>query len=458
MAKKSIFIGSASESKELAATIARALADAGFEPLRWWQVFPPGSVTLDRLNQIAEKVDGAVFVFTSVDKTWYREELSSSPRDNVVLEYGLFVAHLGRERTLLLKDQEARLPSDINAITYEKIIEDSSTVAERSVRHFEVHFSDSLPPSLDAIPVVADPNVIEQQMKDPLPSSWHNRDLYFGIEGARGWLATVNESTYAPASQEVKLRRMLFEAVRDIEVRTMVSLGPGNADTDCELAIRLRNREPWLQYIPVDISDGLLQVAVNTLSNQVRVPVGILCDFEDRLNFIQRQLRVYSIPPTLFCLLGNTLGDLDQYEGTFVSTLSTMMRPDDHFLLDISLAGPKWSREKDRRSSPKGFGPAYRRFIATGIARRTYESEESIVERFEQRLQIRDGDSDVPNTHSLALYDMVSDRRVCTILRYDWESFLAWIQNEMKFKVVYKCASFFDEDVLGDGVLLLKRP
>src|SRR5690349_13951119 len=104
MAKMTIFIGSASESRDLASKVARALADSGFSPLRWWEAFPAGSYTLDRLIEIAKSVDGAVFVFTAVDKTWYRNSETIEPRDNVVLEYGLFAAHLGRQRTLMLKD------------------------------------------------------------------------------------------------------------------------------------------------------------------------------------------------------------------------------------------------------------------------------------------------------------------------------------------------------------------
>ena len=72
MAKKASFVGSAAETKDEAANIARALADSGYRPLRWWLEFPLGSITLDRLLEIAkEEADGAVFLFTSADKSWY---------------------------------------------------------------------------------------------------------------------------------------------------------------------------------------------------------------------------------------------------------------------------------------------------------------------------------------------------------------------------------------------------
>lgn len=156
MAQKSIFIGSATESKPLAAKIGQGLADIGYRPLRWWKEFPPGSLTLDRLLEIAQDVDGAVFLFTAADHTWYRGLLSESPRDNVILEYGMFVAHHGRERTLMLTEPGIKLPSDVIGITYASIIEDEESVVERTVRHFVRLFSDPLPPRLEDIRLAVD--------------------------------------------------------------------------------------------------------------------------------------------------------------------------------------------------------------------------------------------------------------------------------------------------------------
>lgn len=456
MAKKSIFIGSATESKESAAYIARALSDHGYRPLRWWQEFPPGSITLDRLLEIANEADGAIFLFSGVDKTWYRGELSSTPRDNVSLEYGIFAARLGRQWTLVLKDADARLPSDISAITYEKLGEDLATVAERVILHLERQFGQYTPPPLEAIPIVADPAVVEDQISFNLPPAWHNRDLYVGVEGARCWLATVHEPSYSPKSQELKLRRLLFDALDEVDVRTFVSLGPGDASRDVEIAIHLRQNEPALQYIPVDMSDGLLLRAITLVSNQIRVPVGILGDFEDRLNFIQRQLRTHAVSPILFTLLGNTLGDLDNYEGSFLRSLRNMMHPGDFFLLDVSLAGPKWTKARDRGGKAASYGMAYRRFIANGVSRRTGESVEAIAAQFPQRFRFENGESDVEKTRCIDITDQKSRRLVCTIRRYDWESLLVWLEREMDFEIVCKGAEFID-DVLGDGVVLMKR-
>ncbi len=458
MAQKSIFIGSASESKKVAMAIAQALADVGYRPLRWWQEFPPGSITIDRLTEICASADGAVFLLTEVDRTWYRQEISGTPRDNAILEYGMFVGRHGRQRTLILSEPTTRLPSDIAGITFERIIDDLPTVAERTVEHFDRQFSDPLPPPLETIRLVADPIVVGQQIMDPLPANWYQRDLYFGIEGARGWLAAVEEQSYAPRGQELALRHQQIAALEQVAVRTFVSFGPGDAETDQEIAISLRNREPWLQYIPIDISDGLLQRAVKVLGDQVRVPVGILGDFEDRLNFIALMIRNHGVHPILFALLGNTLGNLDKYERSFIDTLATtIMGKGDYLLLDVSLAGAEWSADLDRRCKHDTYGPGHRRFIATGVARRSGASIESVVLNFGERIRFEVGGiSDIPKTRSINFVDTVSGRRVSTIRRYDWPSLVSWLESRKQFQIIFK-SSIFPDDIIGDGVILLKR-
>src|SRR6185295_16161042 len=116
MARRRIFIGSSKENKHIAESLAQDLADKGYDPRRWWHDFPPGSVTLDRLAEIAKSVDGAVFVCGKDDKTWYRGLTTDTPRDNIVLEFGMFVVILGRRRTIVVHEEGTRLPSDLDGI------------------------------------------------------------------------------------------------------------------------------------------------------------------------------------------------------------------------------------------------------------------------------------------------------------------------------------------------------
>jgi hypothetical protein len=453
MARKSIFIASAAESLDLAKVIAQELAKRGYDPLRWWNEFPAQDFTLDRLLEISRVVDGAVLICEGVDQRTLRGTQTTTPRDNVIFEYGIFVTSVGRKRTLVLSNKNTSLPSDVAALTYESILEDSASVAERTVAYFDQQFADSLPPLQSAVRLVADSVIIDQQLRDPLPDSWHQRDLYFGIEGARGWLAAINDPAYAPAAHEQQLRMLILDTIRGADVRTFVSFGPGDAVLDKDIAITLTQSEPWLQYIPVDISDGLLQHAANELSDHVRVPIGILGDFEDRLNFIDKQLRQHAISPTLFSLLGNTIGNLDRLEESFLRTLKRMMKKGDFLLLDASLAGVAWERSSDRRGKHDSYGAGYRRFIATGVGRRAHVSIESIVETFEERIQFGDGRSDIPKTNTITIVDGPTGRLTQTIRRYNFDSLTTWLKERIGFRILKSSGLFIDEKI-GDCVIL----
>ena len=54
MPKKTIFIGSSREAIDVAKTIAQALSDKGYTPLRWWNAIPAGNVLIDKLIEHAK--------------------------------------------------------------------------------------------------------------------------------------------------------------------------------------------------------------------------------------------------------------------------------------------------------------------------------------------------------------------------------------------------------------------
>jgi predicted nucleotide-binding protein len=42
----------------------------------------------------------------------------SAPRDNVILEMGMFIEAKGRDRVLLIREEEAKIPADIGGSIY----------------------------------------------------------------------------------------------------------------------------------------------------------------------------------------------------------------------------------------------------------------------------------------------------------------------------------------------------
>src|SRR6188508_1989105 len=118
MNKPRIFLGSSGKQAKLLQAITRGLADvADVEP--WTTTFNPGRSALDRLVELSNEVDFAVFVFAQDD--WTTTDRSpagqASPRDNVVFEAGLFGGALGIRRTFILHANGAKLPTDLLGLT-----------------------------------------------------------------------------------------------------------------------------------------------------------------------------------------------------------------------------------------------------------------------------------------------------------------------------------------------------
>lgn len=458
MGRRRIFIGSARESKPLAEALAQDLADKGYEPRRWWTEFPPGSVTLDRITEITKAVDGAVFVCGRDDKTWYRGLSTDTPRDNIVLEFGMFVVALGRKRTVVVHEEGTRLPSDLDGISFVASSHDLRSTCHRVAAAFDKVFHDDVDAELGPSLIVSDPALLHHLLAEERPGEWFNRDLYIGTDGARSWINVVRERGYSPSHLNKKLREIMRTVVGKISnnCRCVVSLGPGDALTDLEILQQIRQKDRLIQYIPVDISDGLLQRAMRKLAGDVQVPIGILADFEDGLNFVTSQVHKFGSPPYLFTLLGNTIGDLDLPESRFLRQLGMKMTQEDWLLLEMSTITSKWTWSADRRTKHDSYGGAFRKFIANGLAARTHEPVEAISSAFNTRIEFEESFEAEPDGVCININDSKSCRRICCITRYRAEKLREWFEDELNFAVVHSDVAPLD-DILSESVYLLRR-
>lgn len=114
--KPAVFIGSSSEALPIVNRLVGALGP-DFDVYPWDQSFSPGEYTLTALLQQVERADAAIFIFAKDDEITIRGEPGYSARGNVLMEYGLFVARLGRERVLILEEEGVDIPSDVFGIT-----------------------------------------------------------------------------------------------------------------------------------------------------------------------------------------------------------------------------------------------------------------------------------------------------------------------------------------------------
>lgn len=115
-----VFIISSVEGLPVARAIQDAFEHDPFICTVWTDgVFRVANYTIESLEAAIDDSDFAIAVAHADDVTAYRGQDWPTPRDNVILELGLFMGRLGRARSILMepRDEKVKLPSDLAGIT-----------------------------------------------------------------------------------------------------------------------------------------------------------------------------------------------------------------------------------------------------------------------------------------------------------------------------------------------------
>lgn len=130
-----VFIGSAVEGLDIAKAI-QANLEHDTEPTVWNQgIFRLSHANMDNLLRALSTYDFGVFVVSAQDMLKLRGQEFVAARDNVIFELGLFMGHLGPERTFFVLPRistDLRIPTDLLGIepaTYEPNRQDSNLQA-----------------------------------------------------------------------------------------------------------------------------------------------------------------------------------------------------------------------------------------------------------------------------------------------------------------------------------------
>ena len=112
-----VFLASSSEAGHFLDALALIVEREGADPLRWPDAFSVGQFILEGLIDASRRVDGALIVATADDLVTHRGEEVWTPRDNVLIEMGIFLSALSHRRAALVVVTEdsktPRLPSDL---------------------------------------------------------------------------------------------------------------------------------------------------------------------------------------------------------------------------------------------------------------------------------------------------------------------------------------------------------
>jgi hypothetical protein len=115
--KPRIFIASSSEGLEKARLVKNELESIADCQIWNEGFFENNKSSFESLSEGSVLFDFAVLVATKDDKQIKRKVQEQIARDNIILEFGLYVGKLGRNRSFLLKEKGLDLPSDLYGIT-----------------------------------------------------------------------------------------------------------------------------------------------------------------------------------------------------------------------------------------------------------------------------------------------------------------------------------------------------
>lgn len=118
--KPIIFIGSSSKQKRIVNAVEKVLKEPGVKIKKWTKgVFGLSDTTIESLEKTIGGSDFAIIILSGDDTTEQRGKIGKSPRDNCIFELGLGIGALGRNRTFILKeDQALHLPTDLAGVTH----------------------------------------------------------------------------------------------------------------------------------------------------------------------------------------------------------------------------------------------------------------------------------------------------------------------------------------------------
>lgn len=116
--KQRIFIGSSTEGLKKAHQIRDLLVALGdIEPLLWTDLFEPGLLTFEALENMLQQCCAAVFIASPDNESAIRGETVKTPNPNILLEFGLVAGRAGRHNIALCVFGGVSLPSDLKGLT-----------------------------------------------------------------------------------------------------------------------------------------------------------------------------------------------------------------------------------------------------------------------------------------------------------------------------------------------------
>jgi len=114
--KPKIFIGSSKEKQNCAEELQEIISEWS-NPEIWADIFTVSKSTIESLEAKLPQFDMCVFLWTSDDIANIRGQNMPVARDNLIFETGLSYAYIGRQNTVIVREENTKVVSDLYGIT-----------------------------------------------------------------------------------------------------------------------------------------------------------------------------------------------------------------------------------------------------------------------------------------------------------------------------------------------------
>jgi hypothetical protein len=357
--KPRIFIGSASEARELMQALSLLIHKDGWAITKPWHyaTFDPGKPFLASLSENTANIDIAVILYTGEDKVTSRHVTMASPRDNVVFELGYFIARLGADRVFVVCPANIpKIPSDYagyGLITFHPSDGDPdemmTPVAQELERQFRklTQAENQKRTRTGALPASITTNSVDIEYKTSLggivpvyrdlstPIDWYgeleanlrppyryvnSKLAYYGPGLAKFWIERARKDA---ANREMirRLKEGLYDVLAEYadESLNIIDLGVGDFEKG-HIVLDFYLGTPGVQtinYFPLDVSYEMLSVALRTQDEHYAASTlqavqrrGSIIGINATFSQLHQYNHLFSRPSrNLFLFLGNTLGN-----------------------------------------------------------------------------------------------------------------------------------------------------
>jgi hypothetical protein len=118
--RRDIFLGYSSGSHATAQSVKKYLEETlQVSVLDWYTDFAPAGSILADIQEAESRCSAAIFLFTGVDTQMAEDGIERAvPRDNVLFEAGYFVNAKGKDRVLIVRENDTKMPADLGGDIY----------------------------------------------------------------------------------------------------------------------------------------------------------------------------------------------------------------------------------------------------------------------------------------------------------------------------------------------------